>query len=177
MSIVRSDPHAVAIRSLVQSLASDEGTQGLELFRLLHMATNTIDAAGDERLRELNLSGPRWVLLLRLLAEERCGCAEGISPTHLSQRQNVSKNTISTLLRGLEEQGLIERTLDPTDRRGFRISLTDAGRELVATTAPKHIAFLNGLLSGLTKEETTQLIALLEKLYRTLTTVGDNKKQ
>ena len=113
---------------------------------------------GHQRLRRgcrravarLGALGPRWVLLFRLLAEERCGCGEGISPTHLSQRQNVSKNTISVLLRGLEEQGLIERTLVPDDRRAFQIRLTAAGRTLVETTAPAHIAFLNEMTAGLT---------------------------
>ena len=165
-------PHAQAIRTLVQSLAGDAGMTGLELIRWLHMVTNAYAGAADERLRDAGLSGPRWILLFRLLAEERCGCGEGISPTHLSQRQNVSKNTISVLLRGLEEQGLIERTVVPDDRRAFQIRLTAAGRTLVETTAPAHIAFLNEMTAGLTAEENAQLIELLEKLYRSLSS-GD----
>jgi DNA-binding MarR family transcriptional regulator len=168
LDLSQSEAHARAIRMLVQGLAGDEGTSGLELFRLLHMVTNAIATAADEQLRDSSLSGPRWVLLLRLLAEERCGCGEGISPTCLSQHQKVSKNTISVLLRGLEEQGLIERALVPDDRRAFRIRLSEAGRSLVETTAPEHIAFLNGLTAGLTTEESAQLTALLDKLYRSL---------
>ncbi len=169
MDINRSDAHARAIRTLVDSLTGGEaGTSGLDLLRQLHMVTNAVDAAADERLRDSNLSGPRWVLLLRLLADERCGCRDGISPTYLSRHQQVSKNTISVLLRGLEEQGLVDRTLVPDDRRACRIRLTDAGRNLIETTAPEHIAFLNGLTAGLTAEESRQLAALLDKLYRSL---------
>ena len=169
-------PHAQAIRTLVQSLAGDAGMTGLELIRWLHMVTNAYAGAADEQLRGAGLSGPRWVLLFRLLAEERCGCGEGISPTHLSQRQNVSKNTISVLLRGLEEQGLIERTLVPDDRRAFQIRLTAAGRTLVETTAPAHIAFLNAVAAGLAEEESIQLIELLQKLHRSLST-GDRRQE
>jgi DNA-binding MarR family transcriptional regulator len=168
LDIQQPVPHAQAIRTLVRSLAGDAGMTGLELIRWLHMATNAYAGAADEQLRDAGLSGSRWVLLFRLLAEERCGCGEGISPTHLSQRQNVSKNTISVLLRGLEEQGLIERTLVPDDRRAFQIRLTDAGRTLVETTAPAHIAFLNAVAAGLTAEENAQLIELLQKLHRSL---------
>lgn len=168
MEIDRSEAHVHAVRKLVQSLAGDEGTSGLELFRLLHMVTTALDVAADQHLRDSSLSAPRWVLLLRLLAEERCGCGEGISPTYLSRHQQVSKNTISVLLRGLEEQGLVERTLVPDDRRAFRIRLTDAGRTLVESTTPEHIAFLNGLTGGLTAEESAQLAALLDKLHRSL---------
>jgi DNA-binding MarR family transcriptional regulator len=175
LELDHTDPHARAMRSLVQSLAAGQSTSGLDLFRLLHKVTNTFGTLADEALRESTLSGPRWVLLLRLLAEERCGCGEGISPTHLSQRQNVSKNTISVLLRGLEEQGLIERSLVPDDRRAFQIHLTDAGRTLVEATAPAHIAFLNGAAAGLTTDESAQLIDLLQKLYRSLSS-GDRNQ-
>ena len=168
MDITRPVPHSHAIRSLVQSLAGDAEMTGLELIRWLHMVTNAYAGAADEQLRDSGLSGPRWVLLFRLLAEERCGYGAGLSPTHLSQRQNVSKNTISVLLRGLEEQGLIERTLVPDDRRAFQIRLTAAGRTLVETTAPAHIAFLNAVAAGLTAEEGVQLIELLQKLHRSL---------
>lgn len=172
MDIQQSVPHSHAIRILVQILAGDEGMTGLELIRWLHMATNAYAGAADEQLRDAGLSGPRWILLFRLLAEEHCGCVEGVSPTHLSQRQNVSKNTISVLLRGLEKQGLIERTLVPDDRRAFQIHLTEAGRTLVETTAPAHIAFLNELTAGLTAAENAQLIGLLQKLHRSLSS-GD----
>ena len=97
------------------------------------------------------------------------GVTAGVTPTHLSRIRNVSKNTISALLRGLEEQGLIERALDPEDRRGFRIRLTEAGRDLVRSTSPQHLARLNLLASGLTPDEQRQLVELVRKLYRSLT--------
>ncbi len=153
---------------MIQSLAGDTDTAGLELVRLVHMVAHAYDSAVDEQLRAAELSGPRWGVLLRLLAEERFGCPNGVSPTRLSHHQNVSKNTISALLRGLEEQGLIERTLDSDDRRVFQIRLTDAGRQIVQASAPGHIAFLNELAAGLTVDERAQLAQLLEKLHRSL---------
>ena len=130
--------------------------------RLTPAGRELIRTTAPARLAHLN------ALVDELSAEERCGRGAGISPTHLSQRQNVSKNTISVLLRGLEEQGLIERTLVPDDRRAFQIRLTDAGRTLVETTAPAHIAFLNAVAAGLTADESAQLIELLQKLHRSL---------
>jgi DNA-binding MarR family transcriptional regulator len=159
-----------AIRNMIQGLAGDTDTTGLELMRLVHMVANAYESAVDGQLRSAELSGPRWGLLLRLLAEERFGCLNGVSPTRLSHHQNVSKNTISALLRGLEEQGLIERTLDLADRRVFQIRLTDMGRQIVQDSTPGHIAFLNALAADLTAEERTQLTELLEKLHRSLVT-------
>ena len=68
-----------------------------------------------------------------LYVEEQRGKSLGLPPSYLSRCQDVTKNTISVLLRGLEDQGWIERTLDPDDRRVFRIRLTPAGRELIRT--------------------------------------------
>jgi DNA-binding MarR family transcriptional regulator len=111
------------------------------------------------------LSGPRWGLLMRLLVEEELGNA-GVTPTYLSRCQNVSKNTISALLRGLEEHGLVDRQLDAADRRIFRIQLTPAGRALALKTGPERAHMLNRMVSGLEPEERQQLLGLLEKLHR-----------
>ncbi len=168
--IMDSNAHAQAIRGSLQNLAGDADLAGMELVRLIGMVANAYASAVDENLRDAGLSWPRLGLLLRLMAEERCGVAGGLSPTHLSHHQNVSKNTISALLRGLEEQGLIERTLDSDDRRVFHIRLTDAGRQIIQAHAPGHIGLMNELAAGLTAEERAQLTMLLGKLYRSLAT-------
>lgn len=140
-------------------------TSGAEIIRLIHMVANQYDAAIQDTSR---LSGPRWGLLLRLVIEERQGNMEGITPTCLSRYQNVSKNTVSALLRGLEKAQLIRRELDPQDRRLFRIQLTDAGRKLVLSSTPQRLEYLSRLASGLSQEEREKLIELLGKLYRSV---------
>lgn len=153
---------------MITALAGDVDPTGVELRRAIRMAANQYDAVEDEKLRELGLSGPRWGLLLRLMGEEQLHGKTDVSPTYLSRCLQVSKNTVSALLGSLEEQGLIERSLDPTDRRVFHIRLTEAGRAIVRDTAPEHIAFLNHLAAGLSAEERSQLAALLEKLHASL---------
>ncbi|MCU0509862.1 MAG: MarR family transcriptional regulator [Anaerolineae bacterium] len=160
--------HGGAVREMVQRLGGEVDPSGVEIGRLVRMICNLYETRIDDALREQGLSGPRWGLLLRMFAEEQRGHTGGMSPTHLSRCQNVSKNTISSLIGGLEEQGLVQRELDRTDKRVFRIHLTEEARHLVHSTAPEHIAFLNMLASGLTGEERDQLIALLEKLVLSL---------
>ena len=84
---------------------------GLETLRLIKMCANAYETVASEHLRTEQISEQRWRLLLRLLLEEQHGNPH-VNPTHLANTQQVSKNTISSLLRSLEEQGLIERTLD-----------------------------------------------------------------
>ncbi len=153
------------IREHVSALTGVEDTTGLELVAMIRGLANLYEAAEVPPEAAIDLSGPRWLLLLRLMAEERAGKGDGLTPTGLSHFQNVSKNTISSLLRGLEDQGLIERAIDPDDKRLFRIQLSVRGRSLMAEAAPQRIRYLNCLVSGLTVEEKDQLFALLGKLY------------
>ncbi len=156
------------LRQHLQSLTGIDDPSGIELLGLIRWASNLCDALEARACDDSGLSGPRFGLLLRLLAEEKHGHPEGVTPTSLSRFQSVSKNTISALLRGLEEQGLITRALDPQDYRTFRIRLTAAGRELVLSMAPGRMRTVNELASGLTADEREQLIALLGKLLRSL---------
>jgi DNA-binding MarR family transcriptional regulator len=43
----------------------------------------------------------------------------------------VTARTLTTMVDSLARQQLIERTVDPNDRRAFQLMLTDGGRELV----------------------------------------------
>ena len=146
--------------------------QGVEMSRLIKMAANAYETILADFLRDENLSGPRYRLLFRLYMEEK-RTGGGVLPSYLSKTQNVSRNTISALLRSLEDQGLIVRTLDPDDRRQFNIQLSAAGRELVKTSTPEHVKFLNQLLSDLSSEEQNQLADLLVKLHGSLVTHGN----
>lgn len=156
------------IHDHMQALFKIDDTRGLELFAMLQGAAHLSRLLDSQLGEDLELSGPRWRLLLRLFVEEYMGNTNGITPTDLSQSQRVSKNTISALLRGLETQGLIQRSLDTADLRAFRIQLAPAGREYLRTAAPRRIESLNHLLSGLSSQEQDQLTALLDKLQRSL---------
>lgn len=142
---------------------------GLELLTSLHrvdVLSNTFDSQGQGV--EVELSGPRWWLMLRLFLEEEMGNKVGLTPSFLSHTQRVSRNTISALLRGLEDQGFIQRVTDTSDLRTFHIQLSPKGRELIMQIAPARIESLNSLYSILSAEERTTLMSILNKLTQTL---------
>lgn len=169
MTLPVTDPHEAMLREGLGELMSGIEPTGFEIVRLLRAVGNQYAQEAATTYDGAGLSGPRWLLLLRLYVEEERGKRLGLPPSYLSRCQDVTKNTISVLLRGLEEQGWVERSLDPDDRRVFRIRLTAAGRELVRTSAPARLAHLNALVDDLGAEERRQLIQLLTKLHRSLT--------
>ena len=143
------------------------GTEGVEVLRLIRMCANTFEAMTGDKMRGENMSESRWRLLLRLRMEEKRGNCE-VNPSQLATMHNVSKNTISSLLRSLDEQGLIIQVLDNEDRRKFKVGLSDAGRKQVDASMPRHMEYLQHLTSDLTDEEREQLLTLLSKLHNSL---------
>jgi len=78
---------------------------------------------------------------------------------------------MSSLIRNLEDGGLVERHLDPLDRRRFNISLTESGRTLVTDYAGQHLATIGSCFSGLTADEQETLYRLLRKVEAHVSTV------
>jgi len=156
------------VRTQLRILSGVDDTSGIELSQMIRVASNMYDTATQQMPDGDALSDPRWCLLLYLSMAEELGDSMGMTPTSLSKYQNLSKNAVSSLLRGLEEHGLIEREIDGTDKRFFRIRLSKMGREVVVKDTPIRIAQLNRIAGGLTPAEKTQLICLLEKLIRSL---------
>ena len=55
---------------------------------------------------------------------------DGLRPSELAARNQLSKQTINDLLKDLEKRGYLERTLDPTDGRARIVRLTKRGWDL-----------------------------------------------
>jgi len=155
------------LRECIRTLTGKDQVDGIEIANLVRLIATKYESMGEPYNPTANISGPRWGLLLRLLSEEDQGNAN-VTPTYLSRCQHVSKNTISALLRGLEDQNLISRHLDPDDRRIFRIRLTSNGHRTIREIAPQHIERLNQLVAGLSPQEQAHLTHLLAKLYRSM---------
>ncbi|MFL0410917.1 MarR family winged helix-turn-helix transcriptional regulator [Microbacterium paludicola] len=80
----------------------------------------------------------------------------------LAARLGIDRTVMTYVLDELERAGLIERRLDPADRRARRIVVTEAGRG-VLDELDEHVAEAEAeLLSGLAPEQRDLLCGLLE---------------
>ena len=136
---------------------------------LFHMREQSIDEAG--------LSFAQYQVLMHLFFAENVGAQSELNPSEISDRQGVSRNTMSAFIRNLEETGLVERRLDPNDRRRFNISLTENGRNLVAHHAHDHLATIDHCFSALSLEEQETLFTLLQKVGVHVTAVRLRSEQ
>jgi DNA-binding MarR family transcriptional regulator len=153
----------------IKTLFQIEDMSGVEVISSLGRINQIVELL-DSHFNEDGqaISGPRFRLMLHLFLAEQLGKPAGLTPTEISQFLQVSKNTISALLRGLEEQGYIVRELDADDLRIFHIHLSDSGRRLVLESTPRRILSMNQMLRGLTEPEIHQLVQLLAKLSHSL---------
>jgi DNA-binding MarR family transcriptional regulator len=55
---------------------------------------------------------------------------DGLRQGELARRARLSKQTLTTMTRALERDGLVERRVDPSDARATQIFLTERAREL-----------------------------------------------
>jgi DNA-binding MarR family transcriptional regulator len=152
----------------LKELAGEKTMQGFELSGLIRRIGNMYDAILNSNYGKSELSGPRLAILMHLYINSEIENSEGITPTNLSHFQNVRKNTISSLINGLENQGLLQRENDPVDRRIFRLKITDAGRMVVKQLVPQQMEYMDSMSSELSDEEKDQLIVLLRKLLHSL---------
>lgn len=143
-------------------------TSQMRLFTMVHRAYNVVSTVNEDFLRPYNLTGAKLRMLAWLKACDKIGYNDGLLPSQLSRFQNVSPNTTSSLLHGLQKQGLIRRVKHPTDNRKYIITITDAGREVIDEVGPRYFQFMKSVSGGLSSEENQILITLLNKLTNNL---------
>lgn len=148
----------------IKSLSPEIDSQAVRLMDELGFVSRAIFHVGGQSLDKAGLSYAQYRVLMQLFFAEKMGGRRNLNPSEISQRQGVSRNTMSSLIRNLEEEGLVERSLDPDDRRRFNISLTENGRSLVTDYARQHLAAIGSCFSVLTDDEQTALSQLLHKV-------------
>src|SRR5580692_2321269 len=119
--------------------------------------------------------------LQRRLRQESLG---GLSPAQASALGSVSRHgnptlgelaaieqvqppTITRIVAGLTEDGMVTRLADATDRRSARVRITPAGERALERMRTRKNAFLRRRLDQLSEEEQQQsadLVAFLEHL-------------
>lgn len=94
--------------------------------------------------------------------------AEALSQTELGERLGMKKAATGTLIDGLEDKGLVERTRGRQDRRLQLVSITDAGERVVDEVDRMGEALGTGLRQGIAREERTELVSVLQRIRRNL---------
>jgi DNA-binding MarR family transcriptional regulator len=103
------------------------------------------------------------LFVLRQLAE-----CDGLSLGEIAERTLTRENTVSVVVARLANQGLLRRERADDDRRRLRLSLTAAGRRVLARAPEPTTGRLLDALDELTSEQLLMLSTGLEALIAAL---------
>lgn len=135
-----------------------------------------MDAANDRAFDEVGLALERMVRVLlthatpvahsQITIRTLCGLSD-LGPTRvteLARFEHITQPAMSQLVSRLEAGGLIMRARDPADSRAVLITITDAGRRLVAQARAQSSAVLSRLAEGLGEPDRAAILHAAESL-------------
>lgn len=126
----------------------------------LHSAAHAVHAAYAPLLEPLGLTYPQYLVLSALAAQTD----QTVGEIGLALR--LESNTLTPLLKRMEQAGWLTRRRDSADERQVRVALTDDGRALAARAAhvPRAFAEKTGLDLSSIKDLRDVLTALRDRL-------------
>jgi DNA-binding MarR family transcriptional regulator len=123
---------------------------------LLRVATD-LSLALDTCLSKHDLLQGRWWVLILLMREESATS----TPSLLADKLGVKRATMTGLLDGLEQNGLVTRVFAKEDRRSVKIQLTPAGQAKLDVVMPDYYRRLRQCMQALDEDKRAQLQQLL----------------
>ncbi|MFD9305582.1 MarR family winged helix-turn-helix transcriptional regulator [Streptomyces sp. NPDC060048] len=125
-------------------------------------AEQALLGAKNMALKPAAVTVPQYAALLWLALKP------GISAAELARLCGVTPPTMNTVLKNLQERGLIERTPHELHRNVLETRLTDEGRAVMEVADAGAVAVERALAAEFTGEEREALIALLGRCARAL---------
>ncbi len=132
--------------------------QALDTYIKVTRAAQSVTDRALEHLSESNLSSSQFAILEALY---HLGT---LSQVELSKKLLLSTGNITTVIQNLEKRDLVCRQRSTNDQRYMQVSITDAGRKLIADIFPAHVAGIVEIMNVLTPEEQETLAQLSRKL-------------
>lgn len=137
---------------------SDDG----EMLVLLTDLARLIRTFGDRRARVHGMTRAQWIILFRLRRHP------GLTQRELAEILEVEPISVGRLIDRLAARGVVERRADPTDRRVWRLHLTQAAEPVLAEIDIARAALGVEAMRGLGREERDGVAAALRKMKANL---------
>ena len=88
----------------------------------------------------------------------------GLTMNEIARQLIVTATNVTRHIVALAEDGLVERTVDPNDKRSVIVHLTDAGRRRFEDVMPERVKRAEEEFSSLSEREKRMLIHIVAKL-------------
>lgn len=137
---------------------TSEERRALDLYIKLSRAAESVNQRVNRHLQDVHLTVSQFGVLEALYH------LGSLTPGQLSEKILRSTGNITMVIDNLEKRRLVARTQNPEDRRSTIVELTDAGKALIESIFPQHVATVVQEVAVLSPAEQQQLAALCRKL-------------
>lgn len=127
----------------------------LEVFRL----NGCLIAAGDEKVAPFGLSSARWQLLGAVVRT-----SEPHTVSQIARETGASRQAVQRLTNLLVDEGLLEMTENPQDKRAQLVKVTEEGRSVYSKADRVRQMWLGDVAESLDLDEVEHAIRLLQRL-------------
>jgi DNA-binding MarR family transcriptional regulator len=122
---------------------------------LLNDVARLMRTAYDRRIRTLGLTRAQWWVLTHLYR------SNGVTQTELAETLEIEKPTLGRLLDRLEAKGWVRREHDASDRRVWRVHLTDEVAPALRTMRTIAAELRRDALAGISAAERERFVDTL----------------
>ena len=129
---------------------------------LLNDVARLMRTAYDRRIRKLGLTRAQWWVLTHLYR------SNGVSQTELAETLEIEKPTLGRLLDRLEAKGWVRREHDASDRRVWRVHLTDEVEPALRTMRTIAADLRRDALTGISAAERERFVDTLLSIKENL---------
>lgn len=119
--------------------------------QLMAQVARLMRRAFDEKARTIGVTRPQWQVLTLL------GLNEGINQGGLADLLDVEPITLGRMIDRLQDASLVERRPDPSDRRAWRLYMTEKARGLLEQMRPMAYEMVEIAQEGLSEEQKASL--------------------
>jgi DNA-binding MarR family transcriptional regulator len=132
-----------------------QSRQAIELVNLIGEVFRWTRQSTDEFVRSHGITAPQLSILYRLHGEP------GLTGAELARRSYITPQASYVALETLESKGLINRTVDPNNKRIVRASITSEGERILNSTMADMLNNYQGFGQMLDSDQMEHLIQLL----------------
>ncbi len=129
-----------------------------ELAELLARASHRLKKNGRREMEPFGLTHAQ-ARALRILVD-----AGTMRIGDLAELLEIVPRSATTKVDGLEDNGLVARTMDPTDRRSILVTPTQKGRDLITRFKAERSAAAEALFAPLSAADRAELVRLLRSI-------------
>ncbi|WNJ17676.1 MarR family winged helix-turn-helix transcriptional regulator [Pontibacter sp. G13] len=106
-----------------------------------------------------DLTIDQWIIF------KQVGEGDGVSLVSIADNTFKDPASVTRIVDALQKKGLVEKRMNPNDRRKFDVYLTEEGSTVLTSMIPRVVDIRAKGLSGIPEEELNAMSKVLSKIY------------